>query len=127
MTAVIGVMLGGALGGMLRMWVGNRVAHYLGGHFPWGTLVINLSSALLLGVAFGVWNVQGSAPDTLGWGILAAGLLGGYSTVSSLSLQVITLWPQRPVSAVCYLLVSVTGGLVLVAAGHAMVQVMVES
>ncbi|MGS2745162.1 fluoride efflux transporter FluC [Halomonas sp. LS-001] len=127
MTAVIGVMLGGALGGMLRMWVGNRVTHYLGGRFPWGTLVINLSSALLLGAAFGVWSVQGSTPDTLGWSILTAGLLGGYSTVSSLSLQVLTLWQQRRMSAVCYLLASVTGGIVLVAAGHAVVQAMVAS
>ena len=127
MTAVIGVMLGGALGGMLRMWVGNRVAHYVGGHFPWGTLVINLSSALLLGAAFGVWNVEGSEPEGLGWSIITAGVLGGYSTVSSLSLQVVTLWQQRPVSAVCYLLISVTGGLVLVATGHAVVQAMVAS
>lgn len=127
MTAVVGVMLGGALGGILRMWLGNRVAHYVGGAFPWGTLVINLSSALLLGAAFGVWNVQGSEPDTLGWSIITAGVLGGYSTVSSLSLQVITLWQQRPVAAVCYLLASVTGGLVLVAAGHVVVQAMMAS
>lgn len=119
---MIGVMLGGALGGMLRLWVGNSVSRYVSrytsGYFPWGTLTVNLTAALMMGAAFAVWQVSGEELGTLGWAVIAAGLLGGYSTVSTLSLQVLTLWQQRPVVAVAYLVASLAGGLAMVVSGH---------
>ena len=115
---MIGVMLGGALGGMLRLWVGNSVSRYISGYFPWGTLTVNLTAALMMGAAFAVWQVSGEELGTLGWAVIAAGLLGGYSTVSTLSLQVLTLWQHRPVVAVAYLVASLGGGLAMVASGH---------
>ncbi|WP_235937232.1 fluoride efflux transporter FluC [Vreelandella azerica] len=122
MITMIGVMLGGALGGMLRLWVGNSVSRYVSrytsGYFPWGTLTVNLTAALMMGAAFAVWQVSGEEPGTLGWAVIAAGLLGGYSTVSTLSLQVLTLWQHRPVVAVAYLVASLGGGLAMVASGH---------
>jgi len=115
---MIGVMLGGALGGVLRLWVGNSVSRYTSGYFPWGTLTVNLTAALMIGAAFAVWQVSGEEPGALGWAVIAAGLLGGYSTVSTLSLQVLTLWHHRPVMAVAYLVASLGGGLAMVASGH---------
>lgn len=118
-TGLIGVMLGGAVGAMLRLWVGNAVTRHAGTRFPWGTLTVNLSAALLLGAAIGAWPVFALSLDGLGWGIAAVGLLGGYSTVSSLSLQTLTLWQQtRRQAAAGYLLTSVAGGIALVALGY---------
>jgi CrcB protein len=118
-TGVMGVMLGGAIGAVLRLWVGNAVSRRVGTHFPWGTLVVNLTAALLLGGAFGVWQVREVSLAGLGWGITAVGLLGGYSTVSSLSLQTLKLWQQRRrQAAASYLLTSVVGGIALAALGY---------
>ena len=122
---MIGVMLGGALGGMLRLWVNSTVGRHVSGYFPWGTLTVNLTAALIMGAAFGVWQVSGEEPGALVWAVVVAGLLGGYSTVSTLSLQVLALWQHRPLVAVAYLLVSLGGGLAMIASGHlSMVAVM---
>ncbi|MDR5899321.1 CrcB family protein [Halomonas vilamensis] len=118
-TGLIGVMLGGAVGAMLRLWVGNAVTRRAGTRFPWGTLVVNLSAAFLLGVAFGVWQALEMSLDSLGWEVAAVGLLGGYSTVSSLSLQTLTLWQQtRRQAAIGYLLISATGGIAVAVLGY---------
>ncbi|NYS61120.1 fluoride efflux transporter FluC [Vreelandella salicampi] len=118
-TGLIGVMFGGAAGAMLRLWVGNVVSRRAGTRFPWGTLTVNLSAAFLLGAAFGAWQAFTVSLDGLGWGIAAVGLLGGYSTVSSLSLQTLTLWQQtRRQASAGYLLTSVAGGIALVALGY---------
>ncbi|MCL7941331.1 CrcB family protein [Halomonas sp. ATCH28] len=91
---LLAVAGGGGLGGMARLAVGNLVAHYLGAGFPWGTLVVNLSGALLMGLAAGGLGLPGPEAG-LAWSLLAIGLLGGYTTVSSFSLQTLTLWQQR--------------------------------
>ena len=118
-TGLIGVMLGGAVGAMLRLWVGNAVTRRAGMRFPWGTLVVNLSAAFLLGVAFGVWQALEVSLDILGWEVAAVGLLGGYSTVSSLSLQTLTLWQQtRRQAAIGYLLISAMGGIAVAVLGY---------
>ncbi|MGM0521357.1 MAG: fluoride efflux transporter FluC [Pseudomonadota bacterium] len=118
-TGLIGVMFGGAVGAMLRQWVGNAVSRRVGTRFPWGTLTVNLSAALLLGGAFSAWQVLEVSINGLGWGVAAVGVLGGYSTVSSLSLQTLTLWQQtRRQAAAGYLLTSVAGGIALAALGY---------
>ena len=74
----------------LSGWVAGR-AHPL-----WGTLAVNLTGALAIGLAFGLWFgmtplfAMGRAPD---WLVFAAmGVLGGYTTVSTLALQSLELW-----------------------------------
>ncbi|MDW7748242.1 CrcB family protein [Halomonas sp.] len=91
---LLAVAGGGGLGGMARLAVGNLVARYLGAGLPWGTLVVNLSGSLLMGLAAGGLGLPGSEAGP-GWSLLAIGLLGGYTTVSSFSLQTLTLWQQR--------------------------------
>ncbi|EHJ92774.1 fluoride efflux transporter CrcB [Vreelandella boliviensis] len=90
LTSVLFVALGGALGGMGRFAVSNVLARYLGKTFPWGTLVVNTSGAFLAGWLLGNQGLP-SAPSPL-WLFTVVGLLGGYTTVSSFSLQTIELW-----------------------------------
>lgn len=109
---------GGALGGMGRLALANLVARHLGAAFPWGTLAVNLSGALLMGLLAGVLGP--SAPGGAGpvWQLLAIGLLGGYTTVSSLSLQTLTLWQQgRHAAALANLLVTLVVGLLALVLG----------
>lgn len=111
---------GGALGGLARFslsrWVDNRTG---GGRFPWGTLAVNASGALLIGLALG-W-VSGPALTSGLWLLLVAGVLGSFTTVSSFSLQVVGVAERdglRP--AVVYILLTLGGGLALVSLGHAL-------
>ncbi|MDT8893517.1 CrcB family protein [Halomonas sp. I1] len=87
------VALGGALGGMARLAVTELTALWWGRAFPWGTLVVNLSGTLGIGgLAALVGWPEGSAAA---WGFLAVGILGGFTTVSSFSLQTLTLFQRR--------------------------------
>ncbi len=87
---VLLVALGGAIGGMGRFAMSNVMARWLGKAFPWGTLVVNATGALAAGWLLGSQGVPGT-PDAL-WLFTVAGLLGGYTTVSSFSLQTLELW-----------------------------------
>lgn len=119
-TLLLSVMVGGAIGGLMRMWVGSLVTHVLGSGFPWGTLVVNLSGALVIGVLAAVWIDPASAPPMMpwhsSWTVLVAGLLGSYTTVSSFSLQTLELIEAGRVPAA---LANIVGSVLLCLGGAA--------
>lgn len=109
------VAAGGGLGGMARLALGDAVARRLGGGLPWGTLAVNLSGALLMGGLAGALGPAASGPA---WSLMAIGLLGGYTTVSSFSLQTLTLVQQgRHGAAAANVLVTLVGGFAALLAG----------
>lgn len=91
--ALMLVGAGGALGGVLRVGLTAAVTARWGAKFPWGTLVVNLSGALLIGLLAGAWGLDLLLLEgpTASWWLLAVGVLGSYTTVSSFSLQTLTL------------------------------------
>ncbi|KHJ52346.1 camphor resistance protein CrcB [Vreelandella venusta] len=89
MASLFLIALGGALGGMGRFAVSNAAAKRLGKVFPWGTLIVNASGALLAGWLLAHYGLQHHAPT---WAFAIIGLLGGYTTVSSFSLQTLELY-----------------------------------
>jgi fluoride exporter len=80
------VAMCGFVGGVARVWLAARIAARLGERFPFGTLAVNVSGAALIGVLAGL-----VPPDEPLWLALAVGLLGSYTTVSSFSLQTLSL------------------------------------
>ncbi|QTF92877.1 fluoride efflux transporter CrcB [Halomonas sp. BM-2019] len=117
-SSLLLVAVGGALGGMGRLAVTNLFSHWLGTRFPWGTLVVNLTGALVAGW----WAARLGIPTTLelssAWLALVVGLLGGYTTVSSFSLQTLTLWQSgHPRRAVANVLATCVAGLAMAALG----------
>lgn len=86
------VALGGALGGVGRYWISGVVAARHGETFPWGTLCVNVTGSLLIGLlaATSVPDGRWLAPA---WfrPFLLVGVLGGYTTFSSFSLQTLSL------------------------------------
>jgi CrcB protein len=74
---LLGIGLLGGLGAVGRFLVDGAVAARAGDRFPWGTLAVNLSGALVLGVLVGA-AVDGDALRLAG-----TGLLGAYTTFST--------------------------------------------
>ncbi|MBZ0332157.1 MULTISPECIES: fluoride efflux transporter FluC [Halomonas] len=98
-AAIVLVGVGGAVGGMARLAASRLLARWLGTGFPWGTLAVNLSGALLAGWIAGRLGVPQGLDLSSAWLGLMIGVLGGYTTVSSLSLQTLALWQSGRVSA----------------------------
>ena len=87
------VGLGGALGTLLRYWLSGVVAQTPWGEtFPWGTIIINVTGSFVIGFINEVTGPDGSvlAPVYLREALMI-GVMGGYTTFSSFSLQTLTL------------------------------------
>jgi len=94
---------------MARYFVSGVVARRVGETFPWGTLIINVSGAFAIGLFGGLAEENASifaSPDP--WLFAVTGFLGAYTTVSSFSLQTLTLAQNSQNSrAASYVVVSV--------------------
>lgn len=87
---VLLVAAGGAFGAAARYVLGGWLADRFGPSFPWHTFVINVSGAFLLGVLMALSVERGIVPQA--WRIaLGTGVLGGYTTFSTLSYESIAL------------------------------------
>lgn len=122
MPPLLLVMLGGAIGAGARHLVGRALLDALGPTFPWGTLAVNLSGGLAMGMLVGMLlRLSLGEPWRL---FLGVGVLGGYTTFSSFSLDAVMLvergqWPV----ALGYVVVSVIGSIAALAAGLALTRV----
>ena len=122
MSGLISVILGSALGGIARYFVSGFVARRVGETFPWGTLIINVSGAFVIGIFGGLAEDKSSllaVPDA--WLFAVTGFLGCYTTVSSFSLQTLSLARNGEVGpAASYVLASVALCLTAAALGFAL-------
>ena len=87
------VAVGGAIGAMARYLLGGWIQSWVGSSFPWGTLVINVSGSLIIGLVLGLVDrgtLSGQARL-----FLAVGLLGGYTTFSTFSYEGIQMVQSR--------------------------------
>lgn len=117
LTGAIAVLAGGFLGGLGRHAVGGLVGRRFGEHLPWGTLAVNVSGALVIGLVAGLARrPAGVISGDLAHDFLIYGLLGGYTTVSAFSLQTVHLLLEgRTMAAAGY--VGLSLALCLIATG----------
>jgi len=88
----IWVAIGSALGGVARYWCSGVVAHYVGETFPWGTLIVNVVGSLLIGLIATVSGTDGRfIIPAEARQFMMVGILGGFTTFSSFSLQTLAL------------------------------------
>src|ERR1700758_2440611 len=123
MGNVISVVLGSILGGVARYFISGMIARRVGETFPWGTLFINVSGALLIGIFGGLSENRASLlalPDA--WLFAVTGFLGCYTTVSSFSLQPLALARDGETGrSIGYVVISVVFCLAAAAAGFVLV------
>jgi|SRR5919199_2207819 CrcB protein len=79
------VAVGGAIGATARYLLGGWIQSWVGSSFPWGTLVINVSGSLIIGLVLGL--VDRGTLSSEARLFLAVGLLGGFTTFSTFSYE----------------------------------------
>ena len=115
------VALGGGIGALLRYQTGRLLTHVLGtqivGAFPWATLAINVIGSMAMGLLAGWLARHGQGGEQ--WRLLlGVGLLGGFTTFSSFSLELMLLIERGQAGqAVAYAAISVLAGLAALYAG----------
>lgn len=100
MTAVsqaIAIGLGGAFGSLLRYGLSLWVHSWAGRGFPYGTLAVNVVGCLAMGVLFVLLTERFAESALLRAGLLI-GVLGGFTTFSSFSIETFNLIEQGEVA-----------------------------
>lgn len=91
MTA-LWVIIGSALGGGARYWCSGFIARQIGETFPWGTLTVNAVGSLIIGLIAALTGPDGRLlMGTEARQFVMMGVLGGFTTFSSFSLQTLAL------------------------------------
>jgi CrcB protein len=94
-------VLAGGLGAVARFVVDGVVKARFGDRVPWGTLLINVTGSLALGVLTGLVIHRGGPDDVRV--VLGTGFCGGYTTFSTASVETVRLVQRRaPWTAVAY-------------------------
>jgi fluoride exporter len=104
-TFILAVAVGGSLGSVARYLVAIGFGKLLGPKFPWGTLVINVTGSLLIGLFIGLFAVRWSLPQAVRI-FLVVGICGGYTTFSTFSLDSFYLIERGEVAAAAAYMIS---------------------
>ncbi len=113
LAASLYVAVGGGAGAVLRYQSGRLVTHLAGPNaiFPWPTLTVNVVGSLLMGLLAGWLARYGEGGEH--WRLLlGVGVLGGFTTFSSFSLEMMLLVERGQAGlAVAYAAASIVAGL----------------
>ncbi|MDZ4757180.1 MAG: fluoride efflux transporter CrcB [Bacteroidota bacterium] len=106
MRTYIYVMLGGAVGSLLRFLVGKLLPAFNMNTWPWPTFSVNIIGCFLAGLAASYLKKQGLPND---WSlILITGFMGGFTTFSAFSLEILQyIQNDKWAVAVLYIFLSV--------------------
>jgi len=108
------VFVGAGFGGVLRHTLNNALPKVFGNTFPWATPIINVTGSIVMGLLVGWLAFRADAS----WSqhvrlFVATGILGGYTTFSTFSLETVLLFERQAYAeAVAYVLGSVICGVI---------------
>lgn len=96
------IAMGGALGSIARYATVSYLTPLFAYRFPFGTFIVNISGSFLIGVAYVILVEKATVPSE--WRLFfITGLLGGYTTFSAFSLEILQTWQQgHPLNSMLY-------------------------
>ena len=93
---IAAILIGGGVGSVARYLVTMLVTQKLGAGFPWAaTLMINVVGSIIIGVVFEISQTRTFGMSTLVRLFLMTGVLGGFTTFSTYSLDIVLLASER--------------------------------
>ena len=105
------VFIGAGIGGALRHGVNVAATRLFGFGFPYGTLIVNVTGSFAMGLLAGFFAYRAGIPQHLRL-FLTTGILGGFTTFSTFSLDAALLIERHSYGAAAgYLVASVAAGL----------------
>ena len=114
------VALGGAIGASFRHLIGAAALRAFGPGFPMGTLLVNLTGCLAMGILAALLADK-TSPRLVPF--LMTGILGGFTTYSAFALDTVGLWQRGDTgTAMAYILVTTAGSIAAVLVGMALVR-----
>jgi CrcB protein len=117
------IFVGGGIGSVLRYVAYALVTARFGPGFPLGTLLVNLTGSFVIGIVFELSQVRAIGISPIARLFFMTGVLGGYTTFSTFSLDGVTLAGEgASAAAVAYALASVLGGFGCAYAGTLLVR-----
>jgi len=111
--ATMNVAIGGAIGAVGRYQLGRAIAQFtsLNNSFPWATLAVNVIGCVAMGLLAG-WLAKSDGNTESLRLLLGVGLLGGFTTFSAFSLEMMQLIQRGSAGlAISYAGISVLAGL----------------
>lgn len=87
---IIAVCFGGALGAVFRYWLANWVQSGIHSSYPYGTLTVNLMGSYLVGLVIVLVSTKFNENELIRL-FLVVGILGGFTTFSTFSLETLSL------------------------------------
>ena len=108
LTNIMFIAAGGATGALLRYWVSNSVYALFGKAFPYGTLSVNITGSLLMGLCY-VLLLERLDAGVQWRAFVMVGLLGAFTTFSTFSIETLNLIESgEQIRAIVNILLSVT-------------------
>ncbi|ODA66045.1 putative fluoride ion transporter CrcB [Methyloligella halotolerans] len=105
------VFAGAGLGGALRHAANILCLRTFGHNFPYGTLAVNVVGSFIMGLAI-AWFALKADPGQAWRLFLTTGILGGFTTFSTFSLDAVSIWDRgEPALAALYMGMSIGGGI----------------
>ncbi|MFO1388613.1 fluoride efflux transporter CrcB [Cellvibrio sp.] len=116
------IAIGGALGSIARYSAVAYLTPLLSYRFPFGTFIVNISGSFLIGAAYVVIIEKAIIPSE--WRLFViTGILGGYTTFSAFSLEMLQMWQEGQVAlSLVYAVSSVALGLLFAYFGMQLTQ-----
>lgn len=116
------IAIGGALGSVARFASVSYLTPLFNYRFPFGTFIVNIVGSFLIGVAYVVLVEKAALPGE--WRLFfMTGILGGFTTFSAFSLEMVQMWQEGHVLlSIAYATSSVVLGLLMAYVGMQLVQ-----